>query len=130
MTHFGHLVPPQSMSVSSSFRMPSVHDDAEMRNIIQCQHSQQHLPTQMPIEQSLLRQSLFTEHCLVSAHAGHDLPPQSTSVSKAFVKPSKHVGASKEDIQKKHICIMILHEVTRTHVDRCYSYTTHSDNHG
>ena len=62
-----HLLPPQSVSLSSPFFLPSLQLGA----------------TQTPAVQMPLVQSLFTAHFLPFAQALH-LPPQSTSVSLPF----------------------------------------------
>ena len=72
-------VPPQSMSVSVPFETVSVHDGAA--------HSL------VALGQTWLSQSFATAHALPTSQAGHDVLPQSTSVSGPFLIPSVQVGA-------------------------------------
>ena len=44
-----------------------------------------------------LTQSDGRVHLLLSGHRGHDLPPQSMSVSSRFLRPSVQVGATTDN---------------------------------
>ena len=75
-----HTGPPQSMSVSSPFIMPS---------------TQVGFVTHTPVvHASLVAQSAFWEHVLPVAHGSLHATPQSTSLSPPFLTPSLHDGAS------------------------------------
>src|SRR6185312_11178549 len=84
--HFGHVAPPQSVSVS----VPSLRLSAHWFSTQVLVRASQALVEQSesftqrqtpPLEQSLLVQSEFTEHPLPARQAGQTPPPQSVSVS-------------------------------------------------
>src|SRR3954454_8450012 len=80
LAHFGQFGPPQSMSVSPSFWIPSEHVGAGS--------------TQTPAVHTPVTQSVPLPHFLPSAHFGQFGPPQSTSVSCPFWTPSEQVAAA------------------------------------
>jgi hypothetical protein len=74
----GQTPPPQSTSVSEPSRMPSA-QVAGAHTVVEVLHT-------------VLMQSLLARQCLPSAHAVHQAPPQSVSVSSQFFTPSKQVA--------------------------------------
>jgi hypothetical protein len=72
----GQVPPPQSVSVSAPFFVPSEHDEAWQTSFV---HRR-------------LWQSLAAEHALPAIHFGHVLP-QSTSVSFSFCTKSEQLAA-------------------------------------
>jgi hypothetical protein len=78
---FAVQVPPQSTSVSFPFLTPSV------------QEAVTHLPPEhLPLPGNT--QSVFALQFLPTAQVGPQLPPQSTSVSVPFRRPSPHAAAT------------------------------------
>jgi hypothetical protein len=90
-----HASPPQSMSVSALFLVPS----------------KQLADAHTPLEQSEVEQSLLTRQSFPSKHA-EQLPPQSTSLSLPLVMPSKHDAvkvpqvASAKPLGHEHVVVV------------------------
>ena len=94
--HLGHVGPPQSTSVSSWFRKPSLQSGSEeVRQIGITPLARRNSRLQMFDEQNPLRQSVATLHVLPATHFWQ-IPPQSVSVSWAFLNPSLQLGAMAE----------------------------------
>src|SRR5690242_10328419 len=77
--HLVHTRPPQSMSLSSWFLIPSLHVGFGL---------------QTPLPQIADWQSLAAAHVFPSAHLGQCVPPQSTSVSSWFLSESVQLGGA------------------------------------
>jgi hypothetical protein len=69
--------PPQSVSVSGPFFLPSLHEITSL---------------QIPPTQLADKQSPLAAHLPPTLHGSHAAPPQSTSVSVPFFWPSLHLG--------------------------------------
>jgi predicted alpha-1,6-mannanase (GH76 family) len=81
LAHLAVQLPPQSTSVSSAFITPSEQVAAEQVGVAAA------------VSHTLDSQSLLLLHWLASAQGPQSGPPQSTSVSSAFITPSEQVAA-------------------------------------
>jgi hypothetical protein len=92
----GHATPPQSTSVSLAFFTPSVHAAARQVWMSPASAGEPAPPDVVPpsagpLEQMLVAQSLGSVHTVPGGHPMQG-PPQSTSTSPAFFRPSMQLG--------------------------------------